>query len=86
MKKDQTFSGVLPPNPHQRSAMNPLQSLKHLKTPTCVLQYSKTQSLFKKGQVLSKVLKILRDIYNYLEVYSEPCHVSKRELFAKVNW
>ena len=41
MKKDQHFSGVLPPNPHQGSAMNPLWSLQHLKTPTCILQHSK---------------------------------------------
>ena len=44
MKKDQNFSGVLPPNLHQGFAMNPLQSLQHLKTPTCILQHSKTQS------------------------------------------
>ena len=30
--------------------------------------------------------EIERDIYNYLQVYSEPCHVSKIELFAIVNW
>ena len=48
MKKDQHFSEVLPLNPHQSSAMNLLWSLQHLKTPTCVLQHSKTQSLFKK--------------------------------------
>ena len=48
MKKDQNSSGVLPPNFHQGSAMNLLQSLQHLKTPTCILQHSKTQSLFKR--------------------------------------
>ena len=48
MKKDQHFSGVLPPNPHQGCAMNPLWSLQHLQTPTCILQPSKTQSLFRK--------------------------------------
>ena len=43
MKKDQNFSGVLPQNPHQGSAMNQLRSLQHLKTPTCILQHSKIQ-------------------------------------------
>ena len=43
MKKDQNFSGVLPQNPHQGSAMNQLQSLQHLKTLTCILQHSKIQ-------------------------------------------
>ena len=27
----------------------------------------------------------MRDIYNYLEAYSEPCHLSKIELFVIVN-
>ena len=49
MKKDQKFLEVLPWNLHQGSAMNPLQSLQHLKTPTCILKHPKTQPLFKKG-------------------------------------
>ena len=39
-----------------------------------------------KNSFIKRSKKIERDIYNYLEVYSEPCHVSKIELFAIVNW
>ena len=55
MQKDQNFSGVLPPNPHQGSAMNPLQSLQHLKTPTCILQKFKNSIFVQKG-ILVKLL------------------------------
>ena len=38
------MQGFYPPNLHQGSAMNLLQSLQHLETTTCILQHSKTQS------------------------------------------
>ena len=53
------LSGVLTPppppssppplNPRQGSTMNSLRSLQDLENPTCILQYSKTQSLLKHG-------------------------------------
>ena len=53
VKQKQNFL-VLSPKPHQGSTMNPLQSLQHLETPTCILPL-KTQSYFKK-RTLVKLL------------------------------
>ena len=41
------FQGLYSLNPHQNSTMNPLWSLQHFKTLTCVSQYLKTQSSFR---------------------------------------
>ena len=43
-KTTKMFKGFYPLNPHQGSAMNPLQNLQQLETPTCILQHWKSQS------------------------------------------
>ena len=43
------FKGFTPLNPHQGPAINLLRSLQHFESLTCILQHSKTQSLFKNG-------------------------------------
>ena len=55
MKKDQHFSGVLPPNLHQGSAMNPLRSLHHLKDTHLHFTTSKN-SIFVQKETLVKLL------------------------------
>ena len=47
IKKAKFFQGLYPKNFYQGSAMNLFRSLQHLEAPTCILQHSKTQSLFK---------------------------------------
>ena len=46
-KKADIFQGFYPLNNHQGSALNSLRRLQNPETPTCILQHSKTQSLFK---------------------------------------
>ena len=59
---------VKKPPKTQGSTSNPLQSLQHLKIPTCTLKHSKTLTFFKK-QTLVKLLGKIPDLIMLSNIY-----------------
>ena len=72
-KKAKIFQELYPVNPNQGSTINPVRSLQHLKTLTCILQHSKTQSKYKKPTLVELLGKIPTRVHTPCEI-SHICH------------